>query len=1071
MDDGNPIQPEVCHRKDKKLIRSKFKDVMVKVDEDIYYLDRLRLALKSKYFEKLFTNDFNDKNDDIIEIPVMDSDTFSAIVDIIYGSELKTVVNADNYVTLLMAMDYLQMKVNEKTYRNIIFNMVMNSPLENDNDTRTSVFKLYHFLTDSGNFKSLLSVIFRFISERLEYLQDLDEFLSIPLDHFTQIIRLRYYCTYWNKYEKQAFSKLCTKWIYHDVENRLPGTIDVVNAVRHRFFIPTDVSREALNLQSSVIDERMDQDKFSRYFYKMLAYASGEIYICVDALELDSTADDKSSGDEDESSEDNGESSQDNDESSQDEDESKQVKKEKKKKKKKNRSGCSSWVVDYDADLEEISQDQQFFNSQSKLKTFLRNSNLYDITVKVDEKIYKLHRSVLRSASSYFEDIVSTEYSELVAAQCSEVPTLPSKDKIYSIDGIDSEIFDIVIDYIYLGKEKFKSDTVVRLLKALHVLKIGGLLKPCCKWMKDHSESICAKDVVEILNFTHEKVEYKKLNKIFLGKYILNSWPKIDNLPQFADLFNAISLTTETSSRENKINLTGKVDQKTFKMIINHIYEIKREEVTDLNIVPILKASETFKMKDLIERCIDRLTLTLIVVFRISAADVIEILNFARNNIRYREALYNVLLPRYMKDWPQVDESLFCSISFEHLENLLTAAHFSLDDPRQILDICSKWVVHDTGNRYCLIPRIALAISQNRIVDSDEYSVENPADLNNCSQDFVRDKLWEILASTSVLPFAVLSESETIKEETEFPTFIVINKKAKFGILNFDWNEMVSFKLCKNACDSRESWYPASATMINDSLFILCTINGKSYFHVYNFSLKKLFSLASDWQIYQNDDRYYNKPLKYVLLNCRNEIYCCIENGKILKYLFELNRWMKVSDREPGKYGICYTSERNKLYRMYEMERVGTEPTCSYTIEAYDFQQNSWVSVPNVRRLSRRYLRDSDEYRIPHELIFISNYGFAVLFKSELHIFNQETQIWTQHSIPRNHWGVYHEDFSIINGNETGKILYVINNQLHYFSLTNQNWVLKKEWPGQEVKNEYVSRKILPYENIIAIHR
>ncbi|XP_065223303.1 uncharacterized protein LOC135847612 [Planococcus citri] len=125
-----------------KLIRSQFKDVMVKVEDDVYYLDRLPLALKSGHFKKLFA----EGESDLIEIPRMDSKTFSAAVDIMYGETLKSVMvgnTINNFVSLLTVMDYLQMDTDTETYKSFV-----TEELDSSRPFNKDIFKLYNFIVD-----------------------------------------------------------------------------------------------------------------------------------------------------------------------------------------------------------------------------------------------------------------------------------------------------------------------------------------------------------------------------------------------------------------------------------------------------------------------------------------------------------------------------------------------------------------------------------------------------------------------------------------------------------------------------------------------------------------------------------------------------------------------------------------------------------------------------------------------------------------------------------------------------------------------------------------------------------
>ncbi|XP_065223360.1 uncharacterized protein LOC135847655 [Planococcus citri] len=523
MDTGNSSQATADHQKPKKLIRSQFKDIMVKVDEDIYYLDRLQLALQSGYFEKLFTEDYRDRNCDLIEIPLIDTDTFSAAVDIIYGEKLNDVIDDDNYASLLIAMDYLQMDIDEDIYRQILtdrficremmgFYYYWAHPFTKD------VFKLYSFITVTANYQNLLPVVFQLLSQNILKFQDHDEYLSIPFDHYIHIISQRGFCCYGEEHQTQAFSKVCAKWICHDIENRLPRIIELVNAARYRYYCPNELSYDDTNLRLPAIDESTNVDKVSRHFYKLFTY-TGEIRRGIfDKVKLEVYEDKKYP----------------------DFHQNAQNKYYHVVHRTGSSRGCERhkiWTVP---------------NKDSKLQAFLRNGHLYDITIKAGEKLYKLHRAVLKSESLYFEEMFVEECSEFAAQSESTPPIPPCKDKIYFMDDIDSALFDSIVDHIYKLRNyaEFASVGIVRLFKAAHKLKIVSLKNSCEKWMEDNSE-VCAEDVIEMLNFTHEHIEYKSLNDVFLTKYLVDSWPKIPELQSAASYPQRLNANILNITRKN----------------------------------------------------------------------------------------------------------------------------------------------------------------------------------------------------------------------------------------------------------------------------------------------------------------------------------------------------------------------------------------------------------------------------------------------------------------------------------------------------------------------------------------
>ncbi|XP_065224518.1 uncharacterized protein LOC135848524 [Planococcus citri] len=1033
MNAEKSIEATADQHKPKNLIRSQYKDVMVKIEEDIYYLDRLQLALKSGYFEKLFTEDYSERNSDLIEIPLMDTDTFSAVVDVIYDEKLESVINADNLVSLLMAMDYLQMDIDPETWKRLVTETLRSSDLLNKD-----IFKLYNFITYDQKFEYLLPAVFEYLAQNMRHLNDHDELLSVKFDHIVKILS---YCGISSIRPFRPVSKICARWIFHDTENRLHYALNLLNAARLGFHLSNTISEDDFNLRLSKNDQNLNENTISRHFYKWLVYC-GEIHYSKPVDSETSVAAERNKRED---------------------------------------------PRDNETDVT-AQEDHPFLSSKEpKLESFLKNGNFYDITVKVDDKVYKLHRSVLKSESVYFEEIFSKEYSEL-AAQCKGIPpSPPSKDKIYSLDEIDSATFDMVVNHMYLGKIEPTSDIAVSLFKAVHILRIDKLKKPCCGWMETNRKDICSKVVVEMLNFTHARAEYKKLNRIFLTRYIVDSWPKIDNLPQFAELFKAITLPENSTLNGTGAYSFDGVDRDIFKVIVDYIYFDDAAYSTN-DVIRLFKASDLFKIEKLIKVCVSYLKLGGS-YDKLSSADIKEVLSITLRNVEHYDDLNTMYLVQYMMRWPQVDTELFSTISYDYLESTLTSDDLYFDDPRDLLDICSTWVVHDVENRYRLVPQIALAISRNRTTDWVDYSIENPSNLKQCTPDFVKNKIWQVLCSASVLPFPLFSKhkenEQTSQDVLSKPAFVTSHEGRLFKILDTQWNEIVSFHLCENIMPNCKTFlkYPMSATMINnDTVFILCSVLQTPTFYAYNFSSGKLFCLASDRRIHNTEDvrSRYTDELKCTLLNRRNEIYCCLEDSLIMKYSFEFNRWMQISAADPNKRGVCFASDGDKLYRMYEIGR--NDSTTSFPLELYDFQQNSWTSIPNLPHLTLHLTRHEDpEYdecrmlQLLHGLVSLNNHSLGAVFvQRRIFIFDVEAVTWREiPSLPDT--AVYYymnERHAIITciQHENGEPLGVYINKLYYYDATYQSWELIKEWPFVEYSTKSSSVKKLPYGNIISIH-
>ncbi|KAL6954084.1 BTB (POZ) domain-containing protein 8 [Sarracenia purpurea var. burkii] len=795
----------VNNQKPGDMIRSDYSDIMVKVDTDVYHLDRLQLALKSDYFEKLFTEDFLEKRCDLIELPLMDSDTFSAIVDVIYGKDLKSVITSENCISLLMAMDYLQMGIDLKVFANFIKEKAGDELLSDAN-----IFKLYNFILENENFKALLPSVFEYLGSHLKEVRGYEEFQSLALEQFVEIILAGKLP--WGIERMHEFSEICVEWICYDWENRLPHIFKIVNAAKYNLCFPCTVNDEKLHINLLNMSQVMKREKVLGYFQRLLLY-KGENNIVPGKF--------------------------------------KSISKEK------------------DEDFHHDSHDK---NAQNKLVRFLENGTLYDITVKVEEKTYRLHRFKLKSSCGYFAELFSTELSAETSEQSegTSAPTVQSnKDKEYLLSDIDHTIFEMMIDYIYLDKEvQLTSDNIVGILKADSILQIKGLQPKCESWLKNNMEEISTDLAIEILNFTCGKVKLENLLKLYFRKFVPLMWPEIgDNVT----LFRSVS----------------------FNML---------EEIL---------LSET--------------------------------LHF-----------YTI------REW---------------------TPDFYIDDQHKLLDICTKWIIHDAKNRYHLIPRVALAINCNFMVDYDDYKMETPADFNNCSQQQVRDELWKILCSTTLVPSNIPSQNTTRKRKLEEnPVFISSTIDKKIHILNAELNNVASLPYFEGKSFYKGS--SVSATVINDNVYIIkqseCIIINSHCFQVYNLTLKKLISLCDIPK--EISDSKYDFNIKCTLLNCLNGIYCCYETGYVLEYSTELNRWTRLSKYgRSSKDGVLFASDGKKLYRMYLYSKSGSgayslNSQYKYVVEIYNFEQNKWISSQNEPLLTN----DSGSLL---QLTFVNGGKLAALFK------------------------------------------------------------------------------------------
>ncbi|XP_065209160.1 uncharacterized protein LOC135837717 [Planococcus citri] len=895
-DSENNSESTADHQGKENLVRSQYYDVMVKVDADVYCLDKLQLAWKSDYFEKLLIEYTDRKECSLIELPVMDTDTFSAIVDIIYGKTLTSVLNHENHITLLMAMDYFQMDMDLKTYANFI---------ENNSVPDVKIFKLNNFVQENPNLQCLLPSVLEYLSVHMTKLQTDNDFLSLPFEHLVQIVLSRKDRKFANR--MREISQTCSEWIYYDLRNRLPHVAKLVNAAKRRFGYVNEIMDEEFNTMLSNIAGKMNLEMMTKLFYKFLVY-DGEVNPAPENLLKV------------------------NDEKNQDS------------------------IASYNKE-----------NERKKLTRLLENGHFHDIVVNVGEKTYKLHRFMLNPASGYFAEISSTKQSN-ADAQCAEASAQqqqPNQNE-YTLRDVDQTTFDMIIKYIYFDDElPLTSETITRVLRAANILKMKNLFDRCLRWMQNNIEQICTEVLI--------------IDECFSTSWI----------------------------RENIKEISSKV---------------------------------------LIESEIS-------------------------------------------------DTSPICSFSFDLLEDLLFSSSDCCGNPHKIVDICSKWVMHDVINRYHLVPQIALAINHNR----NYYEMEASTDLNNCTEELIRDELWKILHSTVLVPSAKKISENYEKKFHETPVFVALTRETStIHVLNANLEQITSLYLSN---DANESYYYfcVAATLIDDNLFIASSSPHDGFvFCVYNLSLKKFVSLSGYVDV---KDVTVSWNTRFWLLNCRGQVYCCFKQGHVLKYSTELNRWIifskkpvfsdKISkhgensengedseDSEDSEDGedvvdeeVWFTSDGDTLYRLYARGVVKENYSSKliYAVDEFNFQQNMWSSLSDLS-----FTRKSDQV---HDFTILNDGKFTVLLRSKGFMSfdrrRQNSRVWREFSLTDNYLYPDFEKCYVLMRCE-GRLIHVIGDKLYHWSQTNQTWELKKELPSRFVSVPSKSDRFKnpgPYACISAIHK
>ncbi|KAL6958094.1 hypothetical protein U1Q18_051736 [Sarracenia purpurea var. burkii] len=243
-------------------------DQKVKVDSNIYHLDRLRSSLKSNFFEKILTSgDFKLKNDAVLEIQPKNSEVFPSIVDLINGrKELIDVLNKDNYLPLVKAMDNLEMEIDLTIVNRFIDDNLKLYSLEEAN-----IFELYNFIRKNGKFEYLLTSTLAYFSNNMTTLHNNEVLSSMPLDHLIRIIKS---VGEVDDEKRCAIVQTCTKWLCCDLENRLPHMVILINSIKPGFHNAAEDKNSASIkcLPKTNVDELAKQEIIARCVFALLAY-------------------------------------------------------------------------------------------------------------------------------------------------------------------------------------------------------------------------------------------------------------------------------------------------------------------------------------------------------------------------------------------------------------------------------------------------------------------------------------------------------------------------------------------------------------------------------------------------------------------------------------------------------------------------------------------------------------------------------------------------------------------------------------------------------------------------------
>ena len=168
-----------------------------------------------------------------------------------------------------------------------------------------------------------------------------------------------------------------------------------------------------------------------------------------------------------------------------------------------------------------------------------------DITLRTGKKLHKCHKVILASMSSYFKGMFASGMME-------------SDTDIISLEGIDSHIFSLLLQYIYSGNIKITVSNAQELLSTSVYLQICHLQTLCEEFLMNHLD---LSNCVDVWNLG----KLYDCNVLSSGawKYIIDNFADI-SLPKLADLprNDVISLV-----KDDNLNTSNEKD--VFKFILH----------------------------------------------------------------------------------------------------------------------------------------------------------------------------------------------------------------------------------------------------------------------------------------------------------------------------------------------------------------------------------------------------------------------------------------------------------------------------------------------------------------------
>uniref|UniRef100_A0A1A7Y765 Intracisternal A particle-promoted polypeptide n=1 Tax=Iconisemion striatum TaxID=60296 RepID=A0A1A7Y765_9TELE len=214
----------------------------------------------------------------------------------------------------------------------------------------------------------------------------------------------------------------------------------------------------------------------------------------------------------------------------------------------------------------------------SQMNKMRLRSDFCDVGLKVGSQVFKVHRLVLAACSPYFSALFSGGMREA------------DKD-VVQIIGVDTEVFEILLDFIYTGTISVTVENVQELMVAADMLQLNEVVSICGEFLKGHMDPF---NCVGIFQFLEQIACLDMLE--FTENYIHVHFLEVCVTDEFKGLTKD-QLVRLLRSEELRIEDEYQVFTAAMDWIFQDVVKRKKHVVEVLEVVrfPLLSPQRLFK--------------------------------------------------------------------------------------------------------------------------------------------------------------------------------------------------------------------------------------------------------------------------------------------------------------------------------------------------------------------------------------------------------------------------------------------------------------------------------------------